>query len=223
MKYFLYLIIVLTVSIPSFANAQELHHEEKLKISIPFGEEYDYKNIKVNRVIDGDTLQLENGERVLLIGIDAPESNIYKQRAISKETGQDLQTLIKMGQEAMEFVKGLELEGKEVRLEFDVQERDKYGRLLAYVYFDYCKGAVDCLSPIYFVFPFLHREFNFPIDYTNDVFINGTIIKAGYATPMTIPPNVKYADLFKELYQEAKERRERVMGEKVSEKVSGEI
>ena len=34
-------------------------------------------------------------------------------------------------------------------------------------------------------------------------FINATIIKAGYATPMTVPPNVKYADLFKELYAEA--------------------
>ena len=39
------------------------------------------------------------------------------------------------------------------------------------------------------------------------VFLNATIIKAGYATPMTIPPSVKYADLFKELYEEAREQK----------------
>ena len=56
MKYLLYLIIIFTASVLSFAHAQELHHEEKLKISIPFGEVYDYKNIKVTRVVDGDDL-----------------------------------------------------------------------------------------------------------------------------------------------------------------------
>lgn len=39
------------------------------------------------------------------------------------------------------------------------------------------------------------------------VFVNATIIKAGYATPITIPPNVKYADLFQELYEEAREQK----------------
>jgi len=40
-----------------------------------------------------------------------------------------------------------------------------------------------------------------------DLFLNAAIIKAGYATPITIPPNEKYTDLFKSLYEEAKKQR----------------
>jgi len=76
-----------------------------------YGETY-----TVERVIDGDTLKLTSGEEVQLIGIKAPEDE-------------------KMGQEATKFVKGVIWLGQVIRLEFDVQERDKYGRLLAYVYY----------------------------------------------------------------------------------------
>lgn len=37
--------------------------------------------------------------------------------------------------------------------------------------------------------------------------LNGEIIRSGYASPMTIPPNVKHADLFQKLYQEARENK----------------
>ena len=95
----------------------------------------------VERVIDGGTLKLTNGERIRLIGIDTPERKPNdKAKRDAKRTGQDLETINKMGQEATEFVKGLGLKGKEVKLEFDVQERDKYGRLLAYVYMPYPVG-----------------------------------------------------------------------------------
>jgi len=185
--------------IATAAYAQKLHHEEELKISIPFGEEYDYKNIKVKRVIDGDTLLLENGERVCLIGIDTPESKPNdKAKRDSKRTGQDVETITKMGQEATEFVKGLLPKGTEVRLEFDVQERDKYGRLLAYVF-------VPGLYWIewqkkYGYDPSLKKNSIMPQELLNLV-----IIKQGYATPMIIPPNVKYADVFKKFYEEAGE------------------
>jgi len=169
----------------------------------------------VERVIDGDTIVVTTpegkSETVLLIGIDAPESNIYKQRAISNETGQDLQTLIKMGQEATDFVKGLKIEGKEVRLEFDVQERDKYGRLLAYVF-------VDTLFPLQMDMPVAAEQaLHYLIAHEDhyDIFVNASIIKAGYATPMTILPNVKNADLFKELYDEAREQKRGLWRENV--------
>jgi len=132
----------------------------------------------VERVIDGITLKLTNGEEVQLIGIKAPEDE-------------------KMGQEATEFVKGLIKEGQEVRLEFDVQERDKYGRLLAYIFIDLADG--------YLKVPDGHEHVLNQDMYAH--FINATIIKSGYATPMTIPPNVKYADLFKKLYEEAREQK----------------
>ncbi|SHI74505.1 Endonuclease YncB, thermonuclease family [Geosporobacter subterraneus DSM 17957] len=80
---------------------------------------------KVLRVVDGDTLEIEyNGakEKVRLIGVDTPES-VHPDAAKNNE----------FGEIASIFTKGL-LEGKEIELEFDVQERDKYGRLLAYVW-----------------------------------------------------------------------------------------
>jgi len=89
----------------------------------------------VERVIDGDTIKLTNGERVRLIGIDAPESQPNdKAKRDAERTGQDLETINKMGQRATEFLKRFINEGDTVELEFDVQKWDKYGRLLAYVY-----------------------------------------------------------------------------------------
>ena len=76
---------------------------------------------KVSRVIDGDTLLLTDGERVRLIGVDTPET---------KHPRKPVQYF---GKEAYLFTKEM-VDGKEVRLEFDWQRRDKYGRLLAYVY-----------------------------------------------------------------------------------------
>lgn len=81
----------------------------------------------VIRVVDGDTLKINyNGkeESVRLIGVDTPES-VHPDEAKNTE----------FGEKASEFSKNY-LEGKEITLEFDVQERDQYGRLLAYVYLD---------------------------------------------------------------------------------------
>lgn len=75
----------------------------------------------VERVIDGDTIVLTNGEKVRYIGIDTPET---------KDPRKPVEYF---GKEAYEANRKL-VEGKTVRLEFDVQKTDKYGRLLAYVY-----------------------------------------------------------------------------------------
>jgi len=75
---------------------------------------------KVIQVIDGDTITIEGGYRVRYIGIDTPE--IYP-------------VLETYGTEAWQANRKL-VEGKEVRLERDVSETDKYGRLLRYVYVD---------------------------------------------------------------------------------------
>jgi micrococcal nuclease len=137
-----------------------------------------YENVFVGRVVDGDTLKLNTGERVRLIGIDTPEMHesdkLYRDAA---RTHQDVQTIQALGRRAYAFTRTL-VEGKPVRLEFDVEKRDKYGRLLAYVY------------------------------RTSDgMFVNAEIVKQGYASLMTYPPNVKYADLFLQLYQEARENK----------------
>ena len=75
---------------------------------------------RVTQVIDGDTIAIEGGYKVRYIGIDTPE--IYPK-------------LEAYGMEALEANRKL-VEGKEVRLEWDVSETDKDGRLLRYVYVD---------------------------------------------------------------------------------------
>ena len=75
----------------------------------------------VARVIDGDTFELSDGERVRLIGIDSPES-------VKSGTGVEC-----FGRESSEFLREF-IEGKNVRLESDRTDRDRYGRLLRYVY-----------------------------------------------------------------------------------------
>jgi micrococcal nuclease len=76
---------------------------------------------KVKRVIDGDTLLLINGERVRLIGVNTPETK-HPQKPVQY-----------FGREAYLFTKQM-VDGKEARFEFERQKRDRYGRLLAYVY-----------------------------------------------------------------------------------------
>ncbi len=120
---------------------------------------------EVIKVVDGDTIQIMyNGkkERLRLIGIDTPES-VHSDETKNTEEGRI----------ASEYVKSF-LEGKYVTLEFDVEERDQYDRLLAYVYLD---GEM----------------------------VNKKIIRDGYASLETVPPNVKYVDEFTALLKEAKE------------------
>lgn len=77
--------------------------------------------ITVSKVIDGDTIELENGQKLRYIGIDTPET-VDPRRPVGC-----------FGLEASAKNKEL-VEGKKVRLEKDVSETDKYGRLLRYVY-----------------------------------------------------------------------------------------
>ncbi len=180
-KFIIISIIVLSLGFIAWAMADEpikVYNTEDWKWSIPFGKTYNYTDILVSRVVDGDTLKLESGEKVRLIGIDTPEmhesNKLYRD---SQRTGQDTSAIQKLGQRAYEFTKKL-VEGKRVSLEFDVEKYDKYNRLLAYAY--------------------INKE---------GTFVNAEIIKQGYASLMSIPPNVKYADLFLKLYQEARKNK----------------
>ena len=153
-------------------------YNQEGKFSIPLGRSYSYSDIYVTRAVDGDTLKLENGERVRLIGIDTPEMHesdkLYRD---AQRTHQDIQTIKALGKRAYNFTRNL-VEGRRVSLEFDVERQDKYGRLLAYVYLK-----------------------------DDGTFVNAEIVKQGYASLMTYPPNVKYADLFLKLYQEARQNK----------------
>lgn len=75
------------------------------------------------RVVDGDTLALDGEERVRLIGVDTPET---------KDPRRPVEYF---GQEATAFTRRL-AEGRRVRLGYDQQRQDRYGRTLAYVYLE---------------------------------------------------------------------------------------
>lgn len=146
----------------------------EVELNLPFGKGYSYSDILVKRAVDGDTLELESGERVRMIGIDTPEVHeSYKLQRDSRRTKQSTDTIKKLGARSWDFTRNL-VEGKRVSLEFDVEKHDKYDRLLAYVYLK------------------------------DGTFVNAEIVKYGYASLMTYPPNVRHADFFLKLYQQAR-------------------
>ena len=79
------------------------------------------EKVRVARVIDGDTIELEDGRKVRYIGIDTPETVDPKKPVQC------------FGREAYLENKSL-VEGKEIEMEKDVSETDHYGRLLRYVW-----------------------------------------------------------------------------------------
>lgn len=121
--------------------------------------------VRVARVIDGDTIKLEDGQTVRYIGIDTPET---------KHPQKKLQCF---GKEAKDKNKEL-VEGKMVRLEKDISETDRYWRLLRYVY------VPTEASP-------------------SGLFVNDFLVREGFASAATFPPDVKYSDYFIHLQQSA--------------------
>lgn len=167
---------ILVVALNSnFNSPAQVKSELKQPVSV--NKNFDYSNVLVTRAVDGDTLVLENKERVRLIGIDTPE--IHESNKLNRDaqrSGQTIESIVQMGRRSYEFTRKL-VEGKRVRLEFDVEKYDRYKRILAYVYL------------------------------TDGTFVNAKIVQEGYASLMTYPPNVKYADEFLKLYQQARESR----------------
>lgn len=124
------------------------------------------KNITVSRVIDGDTIELNTGEKLRYIGIDTPEINF----------GKDPECF---AIQAKEFNKKL-VENKVVKIEKDVSEKDKFGRLLRYVY--------------------VENEST-----TSTIFINDYLVRQGYAIVSTYPPDIAHIEDLLTAQQEARE------------------
>jgi endonuclease YncB( thermonuclease family) len=104
----------------------------------------------VVRVVDGDTIEVAGGTRIRLIGVDTPETTEC------------------FGSEATRYANELLPAGTRVRLVYDVQRLDPYGRTLAYVY-----------------------------KLTDGVFVNLAIARNGFAQQATFPPNVAHAEEFR--------------------------
>lgn len=143
-------------------ETEETTGETEITESVSLSPLYD-----VVRVVDGDTIvvSVEGKEvKVRLIGVDTPES-VHEDE--TKNTAE--------GKEASEWTTNL-LTGKQVYLEYDVENEDNYGRTLAYVYLD------DGIT-----------------------MVNRLLLENGLAQVMTVQPNSKYADEFYDLQVVARE------------------
>ena len=119
--------------------------------------------VPVLDIVDGDTIHVRidgESESVRYIGIDTPE--------VDPSLGVEC-----FGHDASKENARL-VEGRDVRLVFDAERRDRYGRLLAYIY---------------------RRP--------DDLFVNAEMIKGGYARTLTIEPNDSFADALDRLEQAA--------------------
>lgn len=129
--------------------------------------------VYVTKVIDGDTFWVDNGTerfKVRFIGIDAPETRNSR----GKLKGP-------FAREAKEYVQRL-TENKWVRLDQDVQKKDRYHRVLAYIYL------------------------------LDGTFLNAELVKGGFAVVDTYPPNVKHVELLLKLQQEARDNKRGLWG-----------
>lgn len=124
-----------------------------------------YETMKVKRVVDGDTFETEDKRKVRLIGVNTPET---------VKPGSPVE---RYGKEASNFTKK-QLTGKTVYTFKDTDDKDKYGRLLRYVF---VKGDARMYNEV--------------------------LVAEGYANTMTIPPNVMFQKLFLKLEREARQQK----------------
>ncbi len=108
---------------------------------------------RVAQVVDGDTIEIEGGIRVRYIGVNTPET-VHPTKAVEC-----------FGKEASDYNKQL-LSGGVVRLEKDITNTDKYGRLLRYIYLP------------------------------DGTFVNLKLVADGYAYADTYPPDIAHATEF---------------------------
>jgi micrococcal nuclease len=120
-----------------------------------------FERVFIDYVYDGDTVRTARGEKIRLIGLDTPEMNWEEGEAEF------------YAREAFEYTREKLLK-RSVYLEYDKEHRDKYDRLLAYLFLE------------------------------DGTFFNQELLKEAYAGLLLIPPNLKYQDLFKETVREAR-------------------
>ncbi len=138
--------------------------------SVPAQSQVQGKYYSIGKVTDGDTFVIQDGTsdkfKIRLTGIDAPESrNVGTRKQIQV-----------FGDEAKTHLQNC-LRNKKVRLEFDVQKKDRYGRTLAYVYLE------------------------------NGTFLNDYLLRKGYARMATFPPNVQFVEVFRKSEKKARRKK----------------
>lgn len=128
---------------------------------------------RVSKQVDGDTawftLAAGSREKVRFIGVDTPESTTEHEP---------------FGDEAAAYTASVLGIGRAVWLQRDVDERDRYGRMLAYVWLSEPRAGDAAEARV--------------------SMLNAMLVRDGYATVLTVPPNVAFADVFVALQVEAR-------------------
>jgi micrococcal nuclease len=124
------------------------------------GDQRAVQQARLTKHTDGDTFYLSGLGKVRLIGIDTPE--VFGEQEC-------------FGRQASSFVERTVPVGARVRYRLGVEERDRYGRALAYVWLD------------------------------DGRFLNRMLVARGFAQPLTVPPNVEYEDIFVRAARRARE------------------
>ncbi len=144
-------------------SKQTISNKINTKIEVAKSDPHYGELIKIVKVIDGDTIELDGGERLRYIGIDTPEKNDPRKpvQCFAEEASKKNKELV---------------EGKMVKFYKDINTRDKYGRLLGYVY----------------------RE--------DGLFINLELVKQGYAFSYTYQPDISKQEEFQVAEKKAREQ-----------------
>ena len=129
-----------------------------------------FECITVGRVIDGDTFETSDGRRVRLVGVNTPESTIRAEA---------------YGKEASSYTIS-KLEGKQVWMQKDVSNRDRYSRYLRIVWLEVPSNDMD------------ENEIRTKM-------FNAYLVLNGYAEPSTFIPDVKYRTYFVKFAREARD------------------
>ena len=128
---------------------------------------------RIIRIINGDTLTIlyqGKWEEIKLLGLDMPETTMTDrvyERALKNSTTPA--AIINLGLNGREYVKKYLQYGSQIWIEFDVQKRDRFSRLLGYVYL------------------------------SDGRMLNEIILRAGLSDTLFIPPNLKYQQHFLEI------------------------
>ena len=138
----------------------------------------------VEEVLQADRLLLADGQKIHLIGIDAPYFDLRAKQAadIAVDKPESINPETALEEQGYVFVQRL-LEGKHVKIEYDTLKKDDEGDTLAYVFLP------------------------------DGTFVNAEVLRRGFAQLKIRPPNLKYAERLREAYREARREMRGLQGE----------
>ena len=162
----------------TLTSCDQIPKQNEIQMESAKEEKQIYQKAKVKYAVDGDTIWVDidgKDEKVRFVGVDTPE------------VAKDGKPAEFMAEEAKDFTNKT-LKNKEIYLEKDISDRDKYDRLLRYIWLEE-PATNPSLSDI---------EKNT---------LNGILVKEGFAYANYYKPDIKYQEYLKELEKSAQENK----------------